>query len=117
MITEKQQLWLDAFFGEAQGDAKKATELAGYAEGTHPSVIIGALQEEIQKRTKDLITASAAKAYFKMDGILDTPGRLGAKELIAASKDLMDRGGLAKTDKVEVGGLSRLFVVPAKERD
>jgi hypothetical protein len=64
-----------------------------------------------------LITASAAKAYFKMDGILDTPGRLGAKELIAASKDLMDRGGLAKTDKVEVGGLSRLFVVPAKERD
>ena len=31
-VTEKQQTFLDALFGEAQGDPKIAGEIAGYAD-------------------------------------------------------------------------------------
>ena len=35
-ITEKQQTFLDALFGEAQGDPKIAGEIAGYADYHQP---------------------------------------------------------------------------------
>lgn len=115
-LTDKQQAWLDAFFGDAKGDAAKATVLAGYAEGTVPAVIIGALQEEIHSRTKELITASSAKAFFKMEQLLDSPNSLGAKTTIAVAKDLMNRGGLAAAEKVEVQSNNPLFILPAKDK-
>lgn len=115
-LTDKQAAWLDAFFGDAQGDVVLATKLAGYAEGTSPAVIIGALQDEIHIRTKEMITASGTKAFFKMQGVLDTPNALGNKEIIAAAKDLMDRGGLGKTDKVELTTSNPVFILPPKDK-
>lgn len=114
-LTEKQEQWLNLFFGDAEGDAKKATDLSDYAEGTAPAVIVGALQEEISRRTRELITASGTEAFFSMKGVLTNPQKLGTKEIIAAAKDLMDRAGLAKTDKVEVSATSPLFILPAKD--
>lgn len=117
MSTEKQTAFLDALFGEAKGDAKKAIEIAGYAEGTAISAVIGSekIQEEIAKRTREHINLSVAKAFFKMENLLDAPATLGAKEIIVAAKDLMDRGGLGKTEKLEVKNANPIFIVPAKE--
>ena len=46
-ITEKQQTFLDALFGEAQGDPKIAGEIAGYADYHQP---LKSLKDEIIDR-------------------------------------------------------------------
>jgi hypothetical protein len=36
---------------------------------------------------------------------------------MTAAKDILDRGGFVKTDKVEVSSTSPLFILPAKNED
>ena len=40
---------------------------------------------------------------------------LGVKEKMLAAKDILDRAGFTKTDKVEVKTSEPLFILPAKE--
>jgi hypothetical protein len=40
---------------------------------------------------------------------------LGAKEKMAAAKDLMDRAGFTKTEKIEVSTKEPVFILPAKK--
>jgi hypothetical protein len=48
---------------------------------------------------------------------MDDPTQLGIRDKIAAAKDVLDRTGFAKTEKVEVGGSNPLFILPAKNED
>lgn len=114
-LTEKQEAFLDALFGEAKGNAAEAVKMAGYAEGTATSTIVGALQEEIAERTRNMITSSSTRAVFEMYDLFDQPAKLGSKEIIAVAKDFLDRAGFSKTDKVEVKSASPLFILPPKD--
>ena len=38
-LTDTQEKFLDALFGEARGNPKKAGELAGYSEHSYPKVL------------------------------------------------------------------------------
>lgn len=116
-LTDKQQRFLDVLFEEAQGDPLLAKKLAGYSDNVPTSSVTAPLEEEISDLTKKFIARSATKAAFAMSKVLSDPTALGNKELMQAAKDLLDRGGFVKTDKVEITSETPLFILPAKNDD
>jgi len=116
-LTEKQQKFIDVLFNEAQGDPVKAKKLAGYADSVSSTQITNSLAEEISDQTKKFIAQSSTKAAYTMYSVMSDPTDLGVKEKMLAAKDLLDRAGFVKTDKVEVKAQEPLFILPAKEND
>jgi hypothetical protein len=45
------------------------------------------------------------------------PTELGLREKLSAAKDLLDRVGLVKTEKVQVEAGNGLMILPPKEKD
>lgn len=116
-MTEQQEKFLESLFGRAKGDPKVAKEDAGYS--THYSIpkILSGLEEEIEKRTRQLIASSGPQAAFSILAILKDPKDLGNQMKLAAAKDLLDRAGFSKTDKIEVKTDTPLFILPSKDKD
>ena len=113
-LTEKQQTFLNVLFEKAQGNLTTAKKMAGYSDNVATSAVASALQEEIAEETKKFISSTATKAAHSMYEIMSSPTDLGNKEKMAAAKDILDRSGFAKTDKVEVTSASPLFILPPK---
>ena len=113
-LTEKQQKFLDVLFEEAGGNLSTARKLAGYADGVSSKAIAESLSEEIADLTKRFISSSAVKAAYSMFEVMNNPTDLGNKEKMAAAKDVLDRSGFIKTEKVEVSAANPLFILPQK---
>lgn len=113
-LTEKQQKFLDVLYEEAQGDIRVAMKLAGYSESTSKRDIVEPLAEQIADLTLKFIAQSSTKAAYSMYEIMANPVALGNKEKMAAAKDLLDRAGFGKTEKIEVKAEEPLFILPAK---
>ena len=116
-LTEKQQKFLDVLFEEAKGDPVVAKKLAGYADGVASTQIVNALTDEIAELTKKFIAQSSTKAAYTMFSVMKDPTDLGVKEKMLAAKDILDRAGFTKTDKVEVKTSEPLFILPAKDNE
>ena len=116
-LTEKQQMFLDVLFEEARGSPARAVKLAGYAPGISSSVILNSLQEEVAELTKKFLATRGPQAAWSMMEILNNHTELGNKDKMAAAKDLLDRAGFVKTEKVEVKADSPLFILPPKENE
>ena len=114
-LTEKQELFLDVLFEEAEGDPLKAKLLAGYSANVSTSSITASMAEEIYELTRKFIAQSSTKAAFTMYKVMGDVDMLGAKEKMAAAKDLMDRAGFTKTEKIEVSTKEPVFILPAKK--
>jgi len=86
-LTDKQQTFLEALFGEAQGDPKRAGEIAGYADYHTP---LKSLKDEIIDRAEKLLAAFAPRA---------------------------SRVGLAKREKVDINAkvAHGIFILPPKD--
>lgn len=113
-LTEKQQKFLDVLYEEAQGDIRVAMKLAGYSESTAKRDVVEPLTEQIADLTLKFIAQSSTKAAYSMYEIMANPVALGNKEKMAAAKDLLDRAGFGKTEKIEVKAEEPLFILPAK---
>ena len=114
-MTEKQEKFLQVLFDEAKGDIRTAMRIAGYSDGTPVSYLADQLSDEIHDATKKYIARSGTKAAFTMGEIISGDADLiGLKERMAAAKDVLDRAGLVKTEKVEVTSKDPLFILPAK---
>ncbi len=113
-LTNNQRLFLEYLFGEAEGDAVKAKRLAGYSENYPTSAVVESLKEEIIEHTKLYLSRNGAKAAMKIVGVLDNPLALGTKEVLTAAKDVLDRIGVVKTEKIDVGG-NGIFILPKKD--
>lgn len=116
-LTEKQQLFLDVLFEEAEGDPLRAKKLAGYSDNVPTSVVTASLVDEIAELTRKFIAQSSTKAAYTMFKVMGDTDMLGAKERMAAAKDLMDRAGFVKTEKVEVATSEPVFILPAKKQE
>ena len=116
-LTEKQRLFLDVLFDKAQGSIVQAKKLAGYSDGTSSSEVVRSLKDEINEATREYLARVAPKAAFSMANVLDDPTELGIKEKIVAAKDLLDRTGHAKTEKMQVSSSTGLFILPPKDSD
>tara|TARA_R100000458_G_C8194449_1_gene187044 strand:- start:343 stop:711 length:369 start_codon:yes stop_codon:yes gene_type:complete len=114
-LTEKQQKFMAVLFDEAGGDVVTAKKLAGYSDGTATSDILKALKDEIADGTKEYMARIAPKAAVAMGNALVDPTELGIRDKMTAAKDLLDRAGFIKTEKVNVESSGGLFVLPAKE--
>ena len=116
-LTEKQQKFLDVLFEEAQGNPVKALKIAEYAHGVSSTTVLNALQDEVAELTKKFISTRGPQAAWSLMEVLNNPTDLGNKEKMAAAKDLLDRAGFVKTEKVEVKSESPLFILPPKENE
>ena len=114
-LTEKQQAFLDALFtDECKGIPAKAMKVAGYSPTTPSTTVTRVLKNEIAEATKEFLAIKGTRAAYELGAIVDDPTELGNKEKLAAAKDLLDRGGFVKTDKVEIKALDPLFIMPEK---
>ena len=116
-LTEKQQKFLEVLFEEAKGNPAKAMKLAGYAHGVPSTNVLNSLQEEVAELTKKFLATRGPQAAWSMMEILNNPTDLGNKEKMAAAKDVLDRSGFIKTEKVEVSAANPLFILPQKANE
>ena len=114
-LTERQQRFLDVLFDDAGGDVVQAKKLAGYGDNSSTTAIVEALKDEIAEKTRTYFARTAPKAAFALMGALQDPTQLGIKEKMIAAKDVLDRAGLGKVDKVDVTSGGGIFYLPPKE--
>lgn len=115
-LNEKQQKFLEVLFDEAKGDILLAKKLAGYSENTPTRNIVDTLKDEIADATRSYFARIAPKAVMAMGAALTDPTELGIRDKMTAAKDLLDRAGFGKVERMDVtsngGGV---FILPAKE--
>ena len=116
-LTDKQQIFLNVLFDQALGDVLTAKKLAGYSDGTSTSEVIRALKDEIAEATKEYLARVAPRAAFSMANALNDPTELGIRDKMAAAKDLLDRTGYSKTEKMEVSMPDGIFILPPKNQE
>jgi hypothetical protein len=117
-LTNSQEKFLDALFGEARGDPKKAGELAGYSEHSYPKVLRN-LKSEIVSRAENYLATHSAKAAAKMVDMLDEDGTTPHANIrMEAAKQILDRIGIAKKEKIDINmqAVHGLFILPAKDK-
>ena len=114
-LTEKQETFLTALFGEAKGNPRAAGDIAGYADYHQP---LKALKDEIITRAEEQLAAFAPRASMGMINALDEDGSLpGANIRMEAAKQILDRVGLAKREKIDINTKVEhgVFILPAKD--
>jgi hypothetical protein len=116
-LTEKQQKLLAVLFDEAGGDIVAAKKIAGYSDATSSTEIINSLKEEILDATSAYMARNAPKAAMAMVGALYDPTELGIRDKMSAAKELLDRTGLVKTEKMQVEAKGGVMLMPPKQMD
>ena len=102
-LNDRQQKFLTVLFEEANGDVVQAKKLAGYANNTPTTSIVKGLKDEILEATS-----------MYMAGALYDPTELGIRDKMAAAKELLDRSGLVKTEKMQVEASGGVMLMPPK---
>ncbi len=116
-LTDTQEKFLDALFGEAQGNPKRAGEFAGYSEHSYPKVLRN-LKDEIVKRAENYLAIHSAKAATKMVNMLEEDGTTPHASIrMEAAKQILDRIGIVKKDQLDVNMNLKhgMFILPAKD--
>ena len=116
-LTEKQAKFLEVLFEQAGGDILRAKELAGYSDNSPTTDIIKGLKEEIMERTQLYMARNAPRAAMSLVSGMVDPTELGLRDKLSAAKDLLDRVGLVKTEKLQVETTNGLMILPPKEKD
>ena len=116
-LTNSQENFLEALFGEARGNPKRAGELAGYSEHSYPKVL-RSLKTEIVSRAENYLATHSAKAATKMVEMLEEDGTTPHANIrMEAAKQILDRIGIVKKEQIDVNmkALHGIFVLPAKD--
>ena len=113
-LNERQQKFLEVLFEDAGGDVVTAKKLAGYSDNTPTTAIVKGLKEEILEATQMYMARNAPKAAMAMTGALFDPTELGIRDKMSAAKELLDRTGLIKTEKVQVEASGGVMLMPPK---
>lgn len=116
-LTEKQQKFLDVLFEEARGNVVQAKKLAGYSESQYTASIVASLKDEILERTNMYLAQNGPRAAMAMVGALNDPTELGIKEKMQAAKEVMDRIGIIKSEKVQIESTGGVMLLPPKKSE
>ena len=117
VLTDNQTKFLEVLFDEAGGNHALAKKLAGYSENTPTKAVRDSLKDEIVSATTDYLAQIAPKAAVAMAKALDDPTELGNRDKLTAAKDILDRAGVVKQEKIEVNTPSGLFILPSKHSE
>ena len=77
-------------------------DIAGYSRTTKTAEVVGPLKEEITERVGMMLAMNAPKATFGIVDVLDDPSARGARNVISAAREVLDRTGLVNKEQVEV---------------
>ena len=116
-LSEQQQKFIDALFGEANGSPKRAGEIAGYSPFSY-SKVVKSLKDEILERAEYSLAFNSAKAVKGLVNALDDDGTTpGANIRMEAAKQILDRTGLVKKEKIDITGKMAhgIFILPPKD--
>lgn len=117
-LTERQEAFLDALFGEAQGNPTEAARIAGYSEHSLKNSYryLRDLKEEIIERATNFLALHSPKAAMALTNTLDNPTSPGITAKITAAQTILDRVGIVKHDKIDLNTDMPigLFILPAK---
>lgn len=116
-LTEMQEKFLDALFGEAKGNPKIAGEIAGYSDHSYPKVLRN-LKSQVVERAENYLAVHSAKAATKMVDMLDEDGTTPHANIrMEAAKQILDRIGIVKKDQLDVNmkAMHGIFILPAKD--
>jgi len=113
-LTAKQQVFLNVLFDEAAGNVTLAKKIAGYSDSSSTSEIVKGLKEEILEATQMYMARNAPQAAVAMAGALMDPTELGIRDKMSAAKELLDRTGLVKTEKMQVEASGGVMLMPPK---
>lgn len=114
-LNEQQQKFINALLGDANGNPVRAKEIAGYSKNYPTRELMSTLKDHIVEATQLYIAMNAPKAAMAIVSGIDDPTELGIKEKIAAAKDLLDRSGVVKTEKLEVQSTGGVMILPPKD--
>ena len=115
-LTARQSGFLDALFGDAQGNPRIAGELAGYAPSSFPTVI-SSLKNEIIDQAENVLALHSPQAAFQIIyGLEADASTQGINTRMDAAKEILNRVGVVKKEKVDINmqALGGLFILPAK---
>ena len=115
-LSDQQKNFLTVFFGEANGNAKQAAEIAGYSESYYPDLVKN-LKEEIINRAEEILAAHSPKAALGMIHALDEDGSTpGVNIRMEAAKQILDRVGVSKKERIDmnVKQATGIFILPPK---
>lgn len=112
---EKQQDFIQLLY--QYGDVQRAKEEAGYSPTYSNKQLLKNLQDEIVDYSKFHLTQHLPEAVVSLVGILRDPTAMGNKEQLSAIREIMDRTGLIKTERVEHSTEegSAIFILPPKK--
>lgn len=114
-LTLKDRAFLDFLNDQAQGDIRKAMDLAGIPKSVPTSAITKRLGKQIKELTKDFLVSNTLKASHGLVSVLNDPTLQGAKNVIAASKEVLDRGGIFKEETIVAVDEKNMFILPRKD--
>ena len=96
---------------------QQAGDIAGYADYLQP---LRALKDEIITRAEEQLAAFAPRASMGMINALDEDGSLpGANIRMEAAKQILDRVGLSKREKLDITAKVQhgVFISPPKDNE
>lgn len=115
-LTPLQKAFIEALFSpQCDGDYNKAKKVAGYSDNTSVAEIIRGIKSEIEDATREYFVANAPRAATKLVGVLTNPSALGNQSTLAAAKEVLDRVGIVKPEKVTVDHTGGVLLLPPKE--
>ena len=116
-LTDRQKKFLEVLFDQANGDVVQAKVLAGYSENSSTTDIVNSLKKEIMEATESYMARNAPRAAVAMVSGVDDPTQLGIRDKLSASKELLDRVGLIKTEKIQVESSGGVMLMPPKKQE
>lgn len=116
-LTDMQEAFLDALF-ENSGDVDASLKQVGYRLKDR-NTVLRALAAEIKDRAELYMAGHSVKSAMTLAGVLEDPTALGTDKKIVAARELLDRVGLVKQEKVQVdtGDSRAVVILPAKRTD
>lgn len=107
-LTEKQEAFLQALFdpliGNGGQNVRKAMDTAGYSKSVRQWEVLEPLKDEIVARATYQLATASPSAVMGLLNVLEDPTKPGAKNLLQAAKEVLDRAGVLAAHKVNGAG-------------
>lgn len=115
-LDERQKKFLEALFGEAEGNYAKALRIAGYAPTTTRKDILATLRDEIVEYSINEMALNSPKAISGILSVLNDGLKPGASNILKAAKEILDRANVKPKESSEGSGAKtqNIFIMPPK---
>lgn len=115
-LNERQEALISALVGEANGDLRLAMNIAGYSKNTSIKEAITPIKEEVIEAAQLMVAMNAPRAAAGLTGVITDPSALGARNIVSAAREILDRSGVIKSEQIEVKGPENaVFILPPKQ--